>query len=177
MRAAIPTDTLLEMVRLCKEIIALVMATADERVKHLTDHIYHLVTFAALVLCRLVHNCEQQLLLNEHNLVGLCTEINSLIIWFKTIGLDCHIAQLLGNIILAQFQKLTPTLRRQSSGSDISAAVNLDTNATATTATALYTQSIESIESMGGAFDITDLFPNLFGVELFSSLDHENNFL
>ena len=44
-----------EMIRHSKSILKLAMDTVDERTRHLTDHIYHMITFAAIVICRLLN--------------------------------------------------------------------------------------------------------------------------
>lgn len=106
--------TLSEMIRLSETTIKLAINTADERTRHLTDHIYHLITFSALTLCQVIHNYEPQLTTAGYDLYVLDSLIYTLINWFSSIGLRCHVAHILGDIISAQFQKLRPGFRPSS---------------------------------------------------------------
>ncbi|KAK8926928.1 putative transcriptional regulatory protein [Metarhizium anisopliae] len=106
--------TLSEMIRLAETTIKLAINTADERTRHLTDHIYHLITFSALTLCQVIHNYEPQLTTAGYDLYVLDSLIYTLINWFGSIGLRCHVAHILGDIISAQFQKLRPGFRPSS---------------------------------------------------------------
>ncbi|KAH0594613.1 hypothetical protein MHUMG1_07447 [Metarhizium humberi] len=106
--------TLSEMIRLSETTIKLAINTADERTRHLTDHIYHLITFSALTLCQVIHNYEPQLTTAGYDLYVLDSLIYTLINWFGSIGLRCHVAHILGHIISAQFQKLRPGFRPSS---------------------------------------------------------------
>jgi hypothetical protein len=74
-----------EMIRLSTAIITLAMNTHDERTRHLTDHIYHMISFAAVTLSRLLHTYEQQLSMT-HDLHGLESLIMSLVSWLHAIG-------------------------------------------------------------------------------------------
>lgn len=96
------------MVQLSKTIINLAIDTADERTKHLTDHIYHVVTFSALTLSRLLHMYESKLQAANHDIVALDQLIILLVDWLKSIGLRCHVAYMLSDIVLSQFKKLRP---------------------------------------------------------------------
>ncbi|GAB0133678.1 hypothetical protein EsDP_00002078 [Epichloe bromicola] len=100
-----------EMIRLSKTIITLAIDTADERTRHLTDHIYHVVTFSALTLCQLVHIYASELEAIGYDICALDSLIYRLINWFDSIGLRCHAAHLLGHIVSVQFQKLRPGFR------------------------------------------------------------------
>ena len=84
--AAVRESILSEMIRLSTSIINLAMNTTDERTRHLTDHIYHMISFAAVTLCRLLHNYEDQLSIS-HDLHGLDGLILSLVTWLHAIGL------------------------------------------------------------------------------------------
>ncbi|KAJ5936075.1 hypothetical protein N7454_005373 [Penicillium verhagenii] len=96
-----------EMVRHSTAIVHLAMDTVDERTRHLTDHIYHMITFAAIVLCRLLNKYETQvgMTCNAQELDDL---IRSLVDWLHCIGLPCHAAHALGNIVSKVHQKLRP---------------------------------------------------------------------
>jgi len=74
-----------EMIRLSTAIINLAMNTTDERTRHLTDHIYHMISFAAVTLSRLLHTYEPQLAMS-HDIPGLEGLISSLVAWLHDIG-------------------------------------------------------------------------------------------
>ncbi len=99
-----------EMVIRCENIINLAIGTTDERNPHLTDHIYHIVAFSALILCRLVHNYEPHLRAANYDIAALDILVLKLIKWLSSIGLLCHAAPLLGRIVLVQFKKLRPSV-------------------------------------------------------------------
>lgn len=92
----------------CRNIISLVAGTTDDRTPHLTDHIYIVVAFSALTLCRLVHTYEVQLLEANHDIAAWDDIVIKLVKWMRTVGLPCHVAPLLGRIVLAQFKSLRP---------------------------------------------------------------------
>ncbi|KAK6812537.1 hypothetical protein RU639_011681 [Aspergillus parasiticus] len=101
-----------EMIRHSTAIIRLAMDTADDRTRHLTDHIYHMITFAAIIICRLLNAYEQQLS-QIYNLDELDSLILSLVNWMQTIGLPCHAAHTLGHVIGKVHQKLRPAVVTQ----------------------------------------------------------------
>lgn len=94
-----------EMIRHSTAIVNVAMDTVDERTRHLSDHIYHMITFAAIIICRLLNSYEEQLSVtfNIDELDGL---IQDLVQWLHCIGLPCHAAHTLGNIIAKVHQKL-----------------------------------------------------------------------
>ncbi|RAK71342.1 uncharacterized protein BO72DRAFT_490589 [Aspergillus fijiensis CBS 313.89] len=95
-----------------KNIIDLAIDTTDDRTRHLTDQIYHLVTFAALTLCRLVHTYEENLRATGHDLDALDGLVVQLVDWLRSIGLPTsHAAYMLGDIVFARFAKLRPHSR------------------------------------------------------------------
>jgi hypothetical protein len=101
-------DALLaEMVRLCSRIMDLAMDTADDRNRHLSDHIYHMITFSAVTLSRLLSLYEAQLK-TAHDIDQLDATIWKLADWLGTIGLPCHAAHTLGDIVAAVQAKLRP---------------------------------------------------------------------
>lgn len=108
--ARVRESLLSEMVRLSAAIITLAMDTADIRTQHLTDHIYHLITFAAVTLCRLLHMYEDQLT-QSHNISDLDQLILNLVTWLQSIGLPCHISHTLGDVVSAFHEKLRPNAR------------------------------------------------------------------
>lgn len=98
-----------EMVRHSTAIVQLAMNTVDERTRHLSDHIYHMITFAAIVICRLLNSHEDQLSAS-YNISELDELIRNLVSWLHLIGLPCHAAHTLGNIIAKVHQKLRPSV-------------------------------------------------------------------
>ncbi|KAI8651648.1 hypothetical protein NCS55_01410500 [Fusarium keratoplasticum] len=100
-----------DMIRHSKAIINLAVDKADERTRHLTDHIYHIVTFSALTLCRIVRTYESKLRAANFDISSIDNLIFNLINWLKTIGLPCHAAHILGDIVSAQFKKLRPNFQ------------------------------------------------------------------
>lgn len=100
------------MVHHSTTIINLAIETTDDRTCHLTDHIYHIVTFSALTLCRLVHTYEDKLTAVKHDVGELDNLVVKLIDWLRSIGLPCHAAHMLAGILAAQFNKLRPSYVR-----------------------------------------------------------------
>ncbi|CAO2657023.1 Nn.00g058260.m01.CDS01 [Neocucurbitaria sp. VM-36] len=142
-RSAAARESLLnEMVRLSTTIINVAMETADERTRHLTDHIYHMISFAAVTLSRLLHNYEEQLALS-HDLHRLDTLILSLVSWLHAIGLPCHVAYTMGNVVAAFHKKLRP-----------------DSGPSPSTSYAEVDPAIHD--------DFAQLFPELFGASTFN---------
>lgn len=105
--SAVRESLLSEMVRLSSSIINLAMTTTDERTRHLTDHIYHMISFAAVTLCRLLSNYEGQLSLS-HDLSRLDEVVLSLVSWLHAIGFPCHVAHTMGDVVAAFHKKLRP---------------------------------------------------------------------
>jgi hypothetical protein len=126
-----------EMIRLSSTIINLAINTTDERTQHLTDHIYHMISFAAVTLSRLLHTYEQQLAVS-HNIQGLEGLILSLVSWLRGMGSPSHIAHTMGDVVTAFHRKL----RRNSGLSP--------------------TASFEDVDT-GVHDDFAELFPELFG--------------
>lgn len=96
-----------EMVRLCAKIMELAMDTEDERTQHLSDHIYHMITFAAVTLSRLLSAYDEQLE-RMHDIAQLDALIWKLAEWLGKFGLPCHATHTLGNIVSAVQTKLRP---------------------------------------------------------------------
>ncbi|KAF5654102.1 hypothetical protein F25303_1712 [Fusarium sp. NRRL 25303] len=107
-KSVMHSSVLKEMIKHSKIIINLAIDTTDDRTRHLTDHIYHILSFSALTLCRIVHTYESKLRATNYDTTELDNIVFKLINWFKTIGLPCHAAHILGDIVHAQFQKLRP---------------------------------------------------------------------
>lgn len=99
-------SSLLEILKRCREIISLAMNHTDERSRHLTDHIYHIITFAAITACRLLYKYDAHL---ENTMVADVDElVLQLIFWLRSIGLPCHAAHLLGDVLAVEHAKLRP---------------------------------------------------------------------
>jgi hypothetical protein len=105
--AAVRESRITEMTRLSAAIMQLALDTADNRTRHLSDHIYHMITFAAVTLCRLLHMYENQLAAT-HNIMDLDALVLTLVTWLHSIGLPCHVAHTLGDVVAAFHGKLRP---------------------------------------------------------------------
>ena len=122
--AAVRESLLSEMVRLSAAILNLAMDTADLRTQHLSDHIYHVITFAAVTLCRLLHMYESQLALS-HDVSELEQLVLTLVTWLRSIGLPCHVSHTLADVVSAFFEKLRPNAKPTPSYEEAWAAVDL----------------------------------------------------
>lgn len=116
--ASMNNVVLRDMIYNSESIIALAMNTTDERTRHLTDHIYHMLVFAALTICQLVKTYEPHLAVSSLGLdVGSLAEtVAQLISWLRHIGLPCHAAYMLGSIVEAEFNKTRHAFRRRDMG-------------------------------------------------------------
>ncbi|PLB52112.1 hypothetical protein P170DRAFT_453613 [Aspergillus steynii IBT 23096] len=150
-RTAMASSTVTEMIGHSTTIINLVIDTTDDRTRHLTDQIYHIVTFSALTLSRLLHTYESHLRAAHHDVEGLDGLVVKLISWLRSIGLPCHTAYLLGDIVSAQFAKLRPNARP--------AVVSYNGMDGAGDSSVLVQQSL--------SLDVGLLYPDFIGSELF----------
>ncbi|KAH7130981.1 hypothetical protein EDB81DRAFT_905749 [Dactylonectria macrodidyma] len=146
-----------EMIQLSKSIINLAIDTADERTRHLTDHIYHIITFSALTLCRIVRTYEPKLRASSYDVGSLDHLVYKLVNWLKSIGLPCHAAHILGDIVSAQFTKLRPDFRPPP----------LTTNGSPFEDNGV----LFTAEDLSLPADISFLYPNFIGSELFNMDD------
>lgn len=105
------------MVRLSATILNLVMETSDLRTPHLSDHIYHIISFAAVTLCRLLHMYEDQITIS-HDIAELDQLILTLVTWLHSVGLPCHVAHTLGDVVSAFHAKLRPNAKPTPSYDD-----------------------------------------------------------
>jgi hypothetical protein len=144
---------IMEMIDLSSTIINLAIDTTDDRTRHLTDHIYHVVTFSALTLCRLTSTYDAQLRVASIDVDGLDRLVIKLIAWLRSIGLPCHAAHLLSEIVSSQFKNLRP--RSEAILSDLACYSERDYNV------------LSAIEASPLASDIGVLYPDLIGSELF----------
>lgn len=116
--AAVRESLISEMIRLSSDILHLAMNTTDDRTRHLTDHIYHVITFAAVTLCRLLHVYEEQLS-SSHDIMELDQLVLNLVTWLHSIGLPCHAAHTLGDVVAAFHKKLRPDARPAPSREEV----------------------------------------------------------
>lgn len=101
------SSTLTEMVHLTRNIINLAIDNTDERTSHLTDHIYHIITFSAITLCQLLQTYRGKLGGHETG-VALDALILRLVDWLRSIGFPCHVSRVLGDVIAAYHARLGP---------------------------------------------------------------------
>jgi hypothetical protein len=101
------SSTLTEMVHLCRNIINLAIDNTDERTSHLTDHIYHIITFSAITLCQLLQTYRGKL--GGHDTeISLDALVLRLVDWLHSIGFPCHVSRVLGDVIAAYRARLSP---------------------------------------------------------------------
>lgn len=96
-----------EMLRLSADILKGAMVSTDNRTEHLTDHVYHVITFAAITMCRLLYKYED-LPLSSHSVQDRHALIRRTIEWLGSIGLDSHVARTMGDTISAVHRRLYP---------------------------------------------------------------------
>lgn len=104
------SSTLTEMIQLCRNIINLAIDNTDERTSHLTDHIYHIITFSAFTLCQLLQTYRGKLGGQETE-ASLDDLILRLVDWLHSIGFPCHVSRVLGDVIAAYHARLNPDAR------------------------------------------------------------------
>ena len=104
-------SNLADIIQSSKDIINIFLDTTDERTRHLTDHVYNVVTFAALTLCRILQSYSAQLQAAGHDLSMLHTLIEAIIAGLSSVGLPCHVASMLASVVSARFARLQTTLQ------------------------------------------------------------------
>lgn len=112
--AAVRESLLSEMVRLSVELLSTAMDTIDERTKYLTDHIYHMIAFAAVTLTRLLYKYETQLQM-RHDIEKADALISATVHWLQGVDMSSHIGYMMGNVIKAVQQKLRPATQESVS--------------------------------------------------------------
>lgn len=149
--ARVKESLLSEMIRLSAATMQLALDTSDDRTRHLSDHIYHMITFAAVTLCRLLHMYESQVAMVQ-NIMELDSLVLTLVTWLHSIGLPCHVAHTLGDVVQAFHKKLRPNAHPSPYG-DVSGDIEL------------YFPELLGMETFdGGNFDfIPDWEPYNFG--------------
>ncbi|CEJ94354.1 hypothetical protein VHEMI09892 [[Torrubiella] hemipterigena] len=98
--------TLIDMIALATDIITVIVDTTDGLSQYLTDHVYHIVTFAALVLCHILPSYQTQLQENNVDTGAVEELIIKLLGWLETIGTAGHIARVLWPVISYRFAKM-----------------------------------------------------------------------
>lgn len=99
------------MVQHARSIINLAIDNTDDRTSHLTDHIFHIITFSAITLCRLLQTYRGKLGGHDEEL-SLQRLVLRLIDWLRSIGFPCHVSRVLCNVISAYYSRF----RSQSAG-------------------------------------------------------------
>lgn len=97
-----------EIVRLSTSIMKLARQFSGPQTPYLTDHIFHMISFASVTLCRLLHTHEDQLSLSQHDVQRLDDDILSTAMWLHAIALSCHVAHTMGDVVLAFHRRLRP---------------------------------------------------------------------
>jgi hypothetical protein len=109
-KAVVSERTLGDVIQSSEDIINIFLDTTDERTRHLTDHVYNVVTFAALTLCRVLQSYHAQLQEAGHDLRMLHKLIEAIIIGLSSVGLPCHAASMLAAVVSARFARLQTTV-------------------------------------------------------------------
>lgn len=142
---------LADVIQSSKLIIEIFLDTTDERTRHLTDHVYNVVTFAALTLCRILQSHRNQLQEVGHDLGKIHKLIEAIISGLSSVGLPCHAASMLAAVVSARFARLQTTL--DNIGSISSEALVGDPSA--------------SSEALTGLNDYTFMYPDFSRTDLF----------
>ena len=108
-KTAVSERTLTDVIQSSKDIISIFLETTDERTRHLTDHVYNVVTFAALTLCRVLQSYRDQLQEAGHDLSALHKLVEAIIAGLGSVGLPCHAASMLAAVVSARFARLQTT--------------------------------------------------------------------
>ena len=142
---------LADVIQSSKLIIEIFLDTTDERTRHLTDHVYNVVTFAALTLCRILHSHRNQLQEAGHDLTMLHKLVEAIIAGLSSVGLPCHAASMLAAVVSARFARLQTTL-------DITGTIPSE---------GLVGESSASLETYTGLDDYTFMYPDFSRSDLF----------
>lgn len=106
--SAVRESLVSEMIRSCSAILRLALGTTDERTRYLTDHIYHMITFAAVTLCRLLCKYEKQLIVTQ-DVDELDAAIPRIAQWLLSLGTNTHIGYVMGKVVDNMGRKLRPS--------------------------------------------------------------------
>jgi hypothetical protein len=107
------------------------------------------------MLCQIVHNYEAKLQTSSYDISELDNLVFKLINWFKSIGLPCHAAHILGDIVSAQFQKLRPNF--QPTTPIVSDTLSSNPGV------------VFTAEELSLPPDLSFLYPNFVGSEMFDA--------
>lgn len=105
-KADISDRALADVVQSSRAIIDIFLETTDERTRHLTDHVYNVVTFAALTLCRIIQNHHAQLPQAGQDLDTLNGVVETIIRGLSSVGPSCHAANMLAGVVAAKYASL-----------------------------------------------------------------------
>lgn len=105
-KADISDRALADVVQSSRAIIDIFLETTDERTRHLTDHVYNVVTFAALTLCRIMQHHHAQLRQAGQDLSTLNGVVEAIIRGLSSVGPSCHAANMLAGVVAAKFATL-----------------------------------------------------------------------
>lgn len=105
--SAVRESLLVEMIQTSLAILDLAVVTTDDRTKHLSDHIYHLIAFAAVTICRLLHKYEQQLA-SAYEAHELDEVVLRIVTWLHSVGPSCHVGHTFGDLVAGLHKKLRP---------------------------------------------------------------------
>ena len=113
-KTALPRESVIaEVIRHAVTIVRVAIDTTDDLTRHLSDHIYHMITFAAFIICRLLNMFEAQVA-SYHDVQELDTLVRDAAGWQQSIGLRCHAAYMLGNAVAKVQRKLRPSLNAEA---------------------------------------------------------------
>lgn len=143
---------LADVIQSSKLIINIFLDTTDERTRHLTDHVYNVVTFAALTLCRILQSHRNQLQEAGHDLGVIHKLIEAIVSGLSSVGLPCHAASMLAAVVSARFARLQTTL-------DDVGAISSE---------ALVGDPSASSEAFTGLDDYTFMYPDFSRSDLFN---------
>lgn len=162
-----------EMIRLSTAIINIAMDTTDQRTRHLTDHIYHIITFSAITLCRLLHTYESKLRASHHDVAGLDHLVVKLVNWLRSIGLPCHVAHIFGEVVSAQHRKLRPDFYSNAPTTATTSTSNHNNNGSYGGVVGGSDRTLDE-QQQTLTNEIAFLYPDFVGSELFN-LDADTN--
>ncbi|GAB1726283.1 hypothetical protein NU195Hw_g4532t1 [Hortaea werneckii] len=103
--AAVRESLLSEMLRLSSGIMQLAIDTADARTKHLTDHVYHMIAFAAVTALRLMSKYGENLQVGR-DIGQMETLVYNIEEWLDSIGPVSHTGHIMSDVIKATQRKL-----------------------------------------------------------------------
>lgn len=104
---AVRESTINELVILSLKICNVAQETSDDRTAYLSDHIYHMIAFAALTMCRLLSKHED-LIHHQGDYNQLDRHLMQTATWLKSVGSSRHVAGIMSDLISSTHRKLRP---------------------------------------------------------------------